>query len=330
MMRRPFRNLMTLAGGYLAVQGAFAFLFIASRNVRETLTTQENRGFPGSSLFKTIRYKRYTVTHEIDQGIERITYTPHERKHETPIVMQHGMWHGAWCWERWQRILAEHGWQSHAHSLPGHALSPAQRPIHLCTLDYYLSFLKREIDRCDHRPILMGHSMGGALAQWAMKYVDDALPAVVLVGPWASHSVLDTSLDITVTNFWNLIIETSLTWSASCWVNSPERAAEALISANADITPEDLYARLGPESALVLLQHNPPFWTPADQVRSPVLLVAGALDKVCPAKYMETTARHYRADYFVDPNSGHNLMMDGDFAGTGLKIHEWLEAQTLP
>ena len=39
------------------------------------------------------------VRHEVENGIERVTYIPEQRRFDTPILMQHGMWHGAWCWE---------------------------------------------------------------------------------------------------------------------------------------------------------------------------------------------------------------------------------------
>jgi len=91
------------------------------------------------------------------------------------------MWHGAWCWQGWQARLAAWGWESHAHSLPGHAGSPIQRPIRWCTLGYYLSFLQAEIGRMPRRPVLMGPSMGGALTQMYLKAHDD-LPVSLLPG----------------------------------------------------------------------------------------------------------------------------------------------------
>jgi len=49
----------------------------------------------------------FSVQRSLDSGIERITYTPQQRRFETPILMQHGMWHGAWCWQLWQELFAE-------------------------------------------------------------------------------------------------------------------------------------------------------------------------------------------------------------------------------
>ena len=122
--------------------------------------------------------EQYSVTTELNDGIERITYTPRDKRHDTPILMQHGMWHGAWCWAEWQGLLAQQGWESHAISLPGHGASPAQKSVRFSTMGDYLKVLKQEVDRLPHKPILMGHSMGGALAQWYLKKVADDLPAV--------------------------------------------------------------------------------------------------------------------------------------------------------
>src|SRR5512136_474961 len=171
----------------------------------------------------------FSVQHSINNGIERVIYTPQQRRFETPILMQHGMWHGAWCWQHWQELFASWGWESHAISLPGHAGSPAQRPNYFCTLDYYLRFLKAEVERLPRKPVLMGHSMGGALTQWYLKYVGDDLPAAVLVAPWASHSTVTDSW-----RWWRLdllgVLLVALTGSAQFFIRTPRHAAEKLIS----------------------------------------------------------------------------------------------------
>ena len=81
------------------------------------------------------------VQTRVEDGIERVTYTPRERRFETPILMQHGMWHGAWCWRHWQELFAGWGWESHAFSLPGHAGSPAQRESH-ASVPYWRRFFR--------------------------------------------------------------------------------------------------------------------------------------------------------------------------------------------
>lgn len=265
----------------------------------------------------------FSVRQSIQNGIERITYTPTQRRFETPILMQHGMWHGAWCWRLWQELFAQWGWESHAISLPGHGGSPVQRPVRFCTLGYYLRFLKAEVERPERPPVLMGHSMGGALTQWYFKYVADDLPAAVLVAPWHSHAAgegmrLWARLDPLG------IVLASLTISASPFIRSPRQAANKLISHGAVCTPEELHARLGPESLWVMMQHNPPFWHPAEHVKTPLLWLAGEKDAVIRVESERESAAYYRADFVVVPDAGHNLMMECSYRETADTIHNWL------
>jgi pimeloyl-ACP methyl ester carboxylesterase len=271
--------------------------------------------------------RAYTMRHTREGGIERIVYTPKKRRFQTPIVMQHGMWHGAWTWQGWQELFAIWGWESHAHSLPGHAGSPEQRPVPQCTLDYYLRYLRAEIERMPVRPVLMGHSMGGALTQWYLKYVGDDLAAAVLVAPWESHHMLlhgiPTMLRLDPVGLLLLFVQDS----ATPMMRTPQVAANALISDTAVIAPSALYEQLGPESALVLFQHNPPFWKPADNVQTPMLWLAGEVDAFFSEPAERRSAAHYGADYRVIEGAGHNIMMERNFLETAEMIHEWLSSR---
>src|SRR5574341_98850 len=271
------------------------------------------------------------VNRTLENGIERVTVTPSERRFRTPILMQHGMWHAARTWEGWQHLFAGWGWESHAISLPGHGGSPVQRPIRWCTLDYYLRFLADQAQRVTHEsggqpPVLMGHSMGGALVQWYLKQRDDDLPAAVLVAPWRRSLMIDTVLNHLRVDFAGTILS-GLTLTATPAVRNPQVAARALIGPDAPITPEALFTHLGPESLLVLFQHNPPFWSPPESVRTPILWIAAAQDAFRPLRDPRGDAQAYRAAYLSVPGAGHNLMMERSAEQTACAIHEWLVKQ---
>jgi pimeloyl-ACP methyl ester carboxylesterase len=270
----------------------------------------------------------FSVQHSIDNGIERVTYIPKQRRFETPILMQHGMWHGAWCWQQWQELFAEWGWESHAISLPGHAGSPAQRPVYFCTLDYYLRFLEAEVERLPRKPVLMGHSMGGALTQWYLKRVGDDLPAAVLVAPWGSHNTIADS-----GRWWRLdlagMLLAAFTASTRPFIRTPKHAAAKLISPRSICTPEELLARLSPESFWVMLQHNPPFWYPPDNVKTPLLWLAAEKDAVIGVEAERRSAAYYRADFVVVPEAAHNIMMEYNYRETAETIHNWLNKRDI-
>jgi len=264
----------------------------------------------------------FSIQRSIDNGLERVTYIPTQRRFETPILMQHGMWHGAWCWQPWQELFAAWGWETHAYSLPGHGGSPVQRPIRWATLNYYFEFLKAEIERLPRRPVLMGHSMGGALTQWYLKYGGD-LPAAVLVAPWPSHNILPSVFRSIPRDPLGAMLCT-WTWTSTPMVRSPARAAELFIRSGALYSPEELHARLGPESLWVLWQYNPLWWSPAAGTSIPLLWLAGAADALISEPEARRSAEHYQADYVALPGAGHNLMMEKGYRETAETIHKWL------
>ncbi len=315
--------------GWFAAQMIWVAAKLSRIDPAASLAQHANRAEPGSRLLSDRETDKYVMRHTVEDGIERIVYTPKVRQHATPILMQHGMWHGAWTWQWWQPLFADWGWESVAVSLPGHGASPVQRQIELCTLDYYLGFLKAEVDRLEHPPVLMGHSMGGALTQWYLKYCGD-LPAAILVAPWVSHSTMVDGTPRILSIDPAVMLLTSLAWSATPWVRSPERAAKLLMTPDAVISPEELYDRLGPESCLVVMQHNPPFWTPPDDVRTPLLWVTGEKDATISVAGATRSAEFYQAEHIIVPEAGHNVMMEVSYWETARSIVEWLEPLELP
>ena len=133
------------------------------------------------------------------------------------MLFIHGMWHGAWCWESFQRPLAEAGWESVAISLPGHAGSPTQRSLRWCTLGYYLGFIRREIDR-----------LGGALTQHYLAKIGDDLPAAVLVAPWPYTNYPWGPILLAKLDFIGLLTA-FLTLHSGVFMRTPAHAAAALL-----------------------------------------------------------------------------------------------------
>ncbi len=309
--------------GYVLGQQAWTLWKLLNTDAVQTLAAPTSELPTGVQFLGSRETETYTVAHTLEDGIERIVYRPKDRRYETPIVLQHGMWHGAWFWESWQALLATWGWEVHAHSLPGHGNSPVQRPIKLCTLDYYLKFLRDEVGRFSQRPVVIGHSMGGALIQWYLKYVGD-LPAAVLVAPWGSHSMIRDGLRPLLRRDPLSIPLMMASWDATPMMRDPFRAGQALLGPQSRITPEALFARLGPESAMILYQHNPPFWQPPSHINTPLLWIAAEADALLPERIQRESADYYGADYVVVEQSGHDVLYAPNQHLVAEKIHRWL------
>jgi pimeloyl-ACP methyl ester carboxylesterase len=76
-----------------------------------------------------------------------------------PILLIHGAWHGAWCWDRLIPALAARGRKSVAIDLPGGGGDPT--PLAEVTLELYVKRVVETLERLDEPAILLGHSMGG-------------------------------------------------------------------------------------------------------------------------------------------------------------------------
>jgi len=301
---------------------------LAAIDVQANLASHLNQAPPGVTQSEVRSAETFTVTRTVEDGIERVAVVPRQPRHQTPLLLQHGMWHGAWCWRWWQELLATWGWESHAFSLPGHGDSPAQRPIADCTLDYYLGFLAAEVARLPTTPVVIGHSMGGALLQWYLKYVGP-LPAAVLVASWLSHSVSGNSpLRILMSDPWGFI-QVVRQGTATPLVRSPQRAAKMFITEGAVLSPQELYAKIGPESRLVLLQHHAPLWHPPTDVTTPLLWIGAEQDAVISAPGARRSAEFYHATYLPAPRAGHDVMLEQDREETALAMARWLEQKAI-
>src|SRR5438445_4111360 len=107
------------------------------------------------------------------------------------IFMIHGMWGGPWYWENYRRVFEAQGYRCIATTLPYHDMDPQGVPdprLGTASLLDYVDALALEIAQLDEKPIVMGHSLGGLLAQ--MLAARGLAKALVLLTPAAPAGVL--------------------------------------------------------------------------------------------------------------------------------------------
>ncbi|GAA2575987.1 alpha/beta fold hydrolase [Winogradskya consettensis] len=104
----------------------------------------------------------------------------------TPVVFIHGLWIHSAAWQPWQDLFAEAGYETHAPGWTGDSATPAatrSRPEAIAGLGVaeLTEGYARYLAKLPVRPIVVGHSFGGLIAQKLL--ATGAAEAAVAISP---------------------------------------------------------------------------------------------------------------------------------------------------
>lgn len=95
------------------------------------------------------------------------------------IILVHGSWHGAWCWEKIGPVLAQAGHTVFAPDLPGHGHDKTS--IRTITMDSYVNCILHYLHSCDGKVMLVGHSMAGIVISEVAERLPEKISHLVYV-----------------------------------------------------------------------------------------------------------------------------------------------------
>ncbi len=216
--------------------------------------------------------------------------------------------HGAWCWNWYFKpyflpYFAAHGFETTAFSLRGHGGSEGHAALNSFSIDDYVSDLRSVVQRI-HRPVIVGHSMGGFVLQTYLTQAA-ARGAVLLASapPRPMHGLLVKSL---LAQPLNLL-----------------RSARPGSGFNHDMLRQKMYSR-GPEdiSMDAYLQNVQPESTRVaasmltrsiahpEAIRTPVQVIGAGRDQMVPPEAVALTAKAYRTQPVMFDEMSHMLMLE--------------------
>lgn len=249
-----------------------------------------------------------------------------------PVVLIHGMWCTGANLGRLQRTLEARGHKCHAPNLPHHELGREHAAVGHQSLKDYLSFLEDYVrgQNFSQPPVIIGHSMGGLLAQQLAARIKPL--ALVLLTPAAPAGIFA----IRWPNF-VAFLRVFLRWG---WWRKPHKPSLARASASAfNGIPlerhQAFYETLVPDSGRALFEIG--YWlldrsgaaaVDATAVKCPVYVVSSGRDRLTPAStvrkvaalYPQSALRHY-------PDRGHWVLDDSDTDETNTDIANWIQGQ---
>nr|WP_298372974.1 alpha/beta hydrolase [uncultured Halomonas sp.] len=251
---------------------------------------------------------------------------------DNTIVMIHGMWGGGWYWDNYQRFFDTRGYRCLAPDLRYHDMPANQMPLAKLgatgLLDYAAD-LEIEIRALPEKPILFGHSMGGLLAQILASR--GCARAAVCITPAAPAGILSLRYSV-LKSFFGIFTRRAF-WKRAHQLDY-ERAVYAMMHKLPEAERRAIYNRCGWESGRVMAEIG--LWplgvkgaqVDASRVTCPILIVAGAEDRITPASVVRKVAKKYqRSTYLEFAGHAHWILKEPGWEKPAAQIAAWLEAQ---
>lgn len=224
---------------------------------------------------------------------------------DTTIYLLHGAYGAKEYWRDELAVLCANGYRVVAWDAPGYGISPIPKPL---TIEHCAAALDALIARTGtQRNIVLGHSMGGMVAQYATVNYPDRIHGLVLSA--TVSSVLDNDAQ----------------WQAEFF----RRRVQPIVQGNsvAEYAPPLLREMMGPGAAgptvdlvleVVKAMRTETFVAGIEAIRAydgremparirvPTLLIAGELDGTCRAFVMERIAKAIPdSQYYCMKGVGH-------------------------
>jgi len=247
------------------------------------------------------------------------------------IVMIHGMWGGHWDWEKYKSFFQERGYDCVTPTLRYHEVAPGSVPdprLGNTSLLDYAEDLHKVVSRLDSPPILMGHSMGGLLAQIVGSRVN--AKAIVLLTPAAPAGIF--SIRPTVFKTFFRLMTTWGFWRKPMRLTFDE-AKYAILNLVPQEEQTELYNKAVHESGKAafeigfwLLDPGRAAYVDESKVTCPMLVVGASQDRITPVAVIRQVAKKYRkvADYSEFPNHAHWVLGEPGWQDVAQFVAEWL------
>ena len=251
-----------------------------------------------------------------------------------PVVFVHGAFCGAWSFDDFREPFERLGYSTHAPDLPAHERGADMERLAQCGVHDYANALMKVMRGLSASPILIGHSLGGLIAQMAAAKADCA--ALILLAPSPPWGVMPSTLDEHANAF-------GMAMLGDYWRRPIPPDYQVARRTTLDrLTREEArraFARFVPESGRVVfetvqwgLDHTMASSAPAHEIKCPVLAIAGGRDTVNSAGTIRRIVARFpddQADFHEFPNMSHWLVGEPEAPEVARLCLEWLARRGL-
>jgi pimeloyl-ACP methyl ester carboxylesterase len=242
--------------------------------------------------------------------------------------MIHGAFCGPWAFDHFRQPFEAAGYTVHVPALRFHGSPRPPAALATTSLLDYAADLQQFIAGLGSRPILIGHSLGGLLAQ--MLAARDLARALVLLAPSPPWGIVPSTLFEFASA--QMMFFTGDFWNRSLHPDYGVAAAHSL-----DRLPPDerrkVFARFVPESGLATFEIMLATWDAkraaqvnARNVTCPILCLVGEEDRINPPSTVRRIAERYhgRARFEALPGHSHWLVGEPGWQAIAQRALEWI------
>jgi pimeloyl-ACP methyl ester carboxylesterase len=235
------------------------------------------------------------------------------------ILLVHGAWQGPWCWDEFAGRLIDGGHDVSAVQLRGHDGRPGRI---WSLLRHYVHDVEQAAARFTAPPTIVGHSMGGFVAQ---KYLErHAAPAAVLLASLPPDGTLGVTGRI-LRRRPLAVLRVNATLSMRPFVESGEMVRELFFGPETPQATVDAFrARAQNESYPAYVESM--FVTRARprRVKTPVLVLGARHDGILTVDEVHRTASRYgtKAEIY---DIGHQMMLDTGWESVADRVAAWAD-----
>jgi non-heme chloroperoxidase len=238
---------------------------------------------------------------------------------KAPVVLIHGFCGGAWYWEAYQGLLAQRGYESHAINLRGHHGSRPVPNIGAVSVADYVADA-REVVATLKNPIVIGHSMGGLIAQKLAEGGGCRAVVLMAAAPPRWIPIASWKLALSQLKYFGDMI-------ASMPIVPARRDADTLMFNRTPTADRNaFFPRLVPDSGRAGLELSLGIMgVSASRVTAPMLVVSGTDDQFVVPRIARAISDKYRAPLKLYSSFAHHIMSEPGWEGPANDIVNWMD-----